>query len=108
MLSNDGTYEIYLIQFRTKNGSGIYKDKWSGISFDCEWLEKGTIRNKAWDDFNASGACWQQTGVHGTYDIDKALSVYGQLITKAEKNIIYDFRVVKVKINQKTEPLWGY
>ncbi len=103
MLSNDGRYEIYVVEFKVKD-----RNDWRRISYDVAWVPTEIYKKnaKAWDAFGASSECWQQTGVHGTYDVEDALKVYINLKQHALPNKNYDYRVMKVVICQESTCLW--
>ena len=83
MIRNDGKYEIYKLQHL-----------WEGRT---EWV--GSIENEEF--FTTSGDCWQKTGIHGTFDFDKARKVFGDVVSRLDKK--REFRLVKVTISQSTE-----
>lgn len=84
MIWRDGNYNIYKIQHLQSDG------EWVGSSFDAFGTPKG---------FNASGDCWQTTGVHGTFDKDEAIDGAFWL---TRKHLNTKFRVILVEISQKT------
>jgi len=104
MLRQDGEYIIFIIQHK-------YKDKkvegWSN-SGDCgQFFPNGPFTEKEWrtkhkeiDYFNASGDCWQDTGVHGTYDLNEAFQLLVKVIQWAPE---HRFRIARIEIKQKTE-----
>lgn len=83
MIRNDGKYEIYRLQHLWN-----HRTKWVG-----------SIENEEF--FKASGECWQQTGIHGTFDFDEAKKAFEEVVSRLEKN--RKFRLVKVTISQSTE-----
>ena len=103
MLRNDGKYEIYIMEFSLKN-----KRDWHAISFDVAWVPTDIRLKKitAWEAFEASGKCWQETGVHGTYDVEDAMRLLVSLKKDAFKKDEYDFRVVKKTIWQESETVY--
>lgn len=80
MLSKDGNYFIYLIE-HTYNNS--------------DWFR--SIENEQY--FNASNKCWQETGIHGTFDFDEALKYYDIIRSKPDENN-RKFRLVCIRIEQ--------
>lgn len=112
MLHNDGKFEIYIIQHNYER-KGIWN-----YSGDCgQWIahaaEKVTktyaekckfINNhkKLMNPLTACGSCWQQTGVHGTYNYDEAVDL-AKFISKYNQD--HGFRVCKLNIEQKRVPL---
>jgi len=91
LLRNDGEYKIYVIEKWFPTGvTGRKEDaEWSGVNFD-EHLA----------GFSASGPCWQETAVHGTYDFDEAVSGLNQVALEhpGEK-----FRLRLVTVSQHAE-----
>lgn len=85
MLKTEGKFKIYRIEH-----------KWMGRD---NWVT--SIENEKY--FNASGICWQQTGVHGTYDIEEAKEVFGKCVAQLDKN--RKFRLVCFTIEQSKEVL---
>lgn len=100
MLRTDGKFEIYVLEFRSKKE----REVWHSISFDVAWVPSEFYKKEVWDEFSASGKCWQETGVHGTYDVEVAIKLYVTLIQHSIKD--YIFRVVKKTIRQESEILW--
>lgn len=107
MLSNDGKYEIYIIQHRK-----ITKEQreWDN-SGGCEQLIPKEIIKEQYDElfysdnapfkpFSANGSCWQKTGVHGSFKERNAEIIMNHLISW---NPNHEFRICKVTIEQKTE-----
>ena len=106
MLRNDGKYEIFVIEFASKE---YHPDKWHPINWDCLWVKAEHMtpaKQKNFEAFSASGQCWQETGVHGTYDIEDALSVYLMLKMHSIKKDEYIFRVMKKSIWQESSVMW--
>jgi len=75
-MRQDGTYEIYHIQVQVTG-------KWGFASLDHFGYP---------EDFNASGECWQKTGVHGVFDL--AVAERG-LKWMLKKHPTEKFRLVK-------------
>lgn len=102
MLRNDGRYVFYILEFKTSDGV------WRQLSFDASWFDLSVMRdpkNKAmWDDFSSSGQCWQDTGVHGTYELEFAIKLY--CLLRENKQNYYTFRVNKKTIDQASDILW--
>lgn len=101
MLFNDGKYEIFIIEAKKDND-------WFQISFDggFKWGKRwyGHCKEfEPYESFSASGKCWQETGIHATYDLEKAIKLYLILM---ENNPDYMFRVNKKTIWQDSEILW--
>ena len=93
MLRNDGKYEIFVIEAKSKEGD------WFKYNMDfCAYPE-----GQPYNDFSSSGQCWQETGVHGTYDVEIALKMF-LLLQKIKPE--YRFRINKYTIQQESEPLW--
>lgn len=102
MIRSDGRFTIFIIEFEYTN-----KTQWAQISFDVSWVAPDLYakHENIWNDFSSSGDCWQQTGVHGTFDVEKAIKLY--LLLKDHSIEKYKFRVKKVTIWQESEILWG-
>lgn len=92
MLRNDGLYTIFCIQHYVpeygKPGA------WVGSNLDHFHYPEG---------FNASGECWQQTGVTGTFDQVEAIAGWKWLREKWPET---QFRVVCVTASQHTRVEW--
>jgi len=106
MIRNDGEYTIYIIQHKYKDP----KDENWYNSGSCDAFIKVETR-KQWDkivynepfrSIHASGDCWQETGIQGTYDFDKAQQV---MIQVAQWNPGREFRVAQLNIKQETTQL---
>lgn len=108
MLPQDGEYHIWLVQFVTDEA----QDKWSNAASFLEQLPSllsavtppmsSNDRAKSLrilNSFSASGPCWQETRVHGSYvscDATIAMTLCSQFFPDEK------FRVVCVDISQKT------
>jgi hypothetical protein len=103
MLRTDGKYEIYTLEFNVKG-----EDKWHTLSFDAAWVtdELYKSKEKVWAEFSACGQCWQETGVHGTYDVEIAIKLYVLLKQHSLQKEKYMYRVTKKTIRQESEVLW--
>lgn len=101
MLRNDGKYEIFIIEFK---GMG---EKWCQLNFDAAWFnpEMHESQRDLLQDFSANGQCWQETGVNGTYDVEKAIKLYCLLRQHSTKKE-YIYRVNKKTITQTSDILW--
>ena len=85
LLRNDGKYVIYIIQHKQK---------------DCRWVQSSFDAFGTPDiAFSASGDCWQQTGVHGTFNLSIAEHALAMI---RMKHMITQFRLAKVEITQET------
>jgi hypothetical protein len=85
MLRKDGKYQVFMIQHQQPKGN------WCFSSFDYF----GTPNR----GFSASGACWQETGIRGTFDDIEARDGLAWI---REKHAEHKFRVVRLIITQKT------
>jgi hypothetical protein len=83
----DGTYVIYRIQHQCLDGT------WIMSSLDMFGSPVG---------FTASAACWQQTGVRGTFDQEIAMA---GLVWMRFRHPDTKFQLVRQSICQATEPL---
>jgi len=114
MLRRDGNYRIYIIKHLWKDNP---KNEWSN-SGDCgQWFAKAFPANmdkrdkfyKKYKDifnpFQASGECWQMTGVHGSFVKADALIIIDKI---SEWNPVHRFRVCAVDIKQKTEHIMEF
>jgi hypothetical protein len=104
MLPNDGRFEIFTIEFADKE-----RKEWNEINFDSAWVspEYYVSKKDVWYEFSASGKCWQETGVNGTFNVEIALKLYNLLNKESIKKEKYLFRVVKTTIWQESEVLWS-
>lgn len=84
MIRTEGKFSIYRIEHQWENKS--------------EWTS--SIENEQY--FRSSGECWQQTGVHGTYDLEEAKQVFGKVAQSDKRR---KFRLVCVTIEQSKEVL---
>jgi hypothetical protein len=87
MVRTDGKYQIYRIQHRQTDG------EWKYSSFDHFGTPAG---------MGASDACWQETGVLGTYDAETARK---GLLWLRKRHPGATFRMVMVQIMQMTWPV---
>lgn len=101
MLRNDGKYEIFIIEFKGSD------DSWRQLNFDARWFPDEIYESKGdlLNDFKASGKCWQETGVNGTYDLENAIKLYCLLRQHSTKK--YSYRVNKKTIWQESDILWS-
>lgn len=104
MIRNDGDYKIYMIQHRYEK-----KGRWAGtgdvlfanVPAKFRFASIHPLAHRSpFVQFAASGECWQQTGTHGTFDREVAIKM---LELVAKYNPEHSFRVVLVRISQKTE-----
>lgn len=114
MLRHDGYYVFYFVQFKDARG------RWCTASYDSLFAGRvpaairvfGTVGGthaEPFRSFSASGDCWQQIGVHATFDYNRAVEMCALL---AEYNTDTDFRVVRATVEQDVTPveemeLWG-
>lgn len=118
MIRYDGSYVIYYVEFKPKdNDATIWWDSasWWDISgsgiiskvpSELRWVNPPGWDGKALDpfeSFSSNGDCWQQTGIHGSFDKKYAFDL---------KNILeqhwydkYLFRVMQLNITQERIPL---
>jgi hypothetical protein len=103
MLRNDGKYELFILE--AKKDTDWFRISFDGgFKFGKRWYEDGSGKEfEPYESFSASGKCWQETGEHATYDVEKAIKLYLILM---ENNPDYMFRVVKKTIWQDSEVLW--
>lgn len=96
MVRNDGFYTIYILQHETVDGK-----EWNNSGDGEQWCRgRGDFREEPRRSFNALGECWQQTGVHGTYDRKIALRM---MILAACEHPKRKFRITRVSISQKSD-----
>lgn len=101
MVRNDGDFVIYVIKHRKNN------DEWTLSSMDSFDFAGAVWQNHGgWNyprrEFSASGDCWQQTGITGTFKRDAALAA---LSAVSEANPDYEFGIFEVKISQHSRPI---
>ena len=85
MVRTDGKYQIFKIEHQW-NGSA----KWSS-----------SIENVS--EFPPTSDCWQQTGVHGTFDLEEAKDSFKKIVSIP--NEVRKFRLVRVTIEQVKEEI---
>lgn len=67
------------------------------------WKDRRTGKHKQpFHDFTASGDCWQQHGLHGSFDESRAMRL-AELLSKYNPD--YRFRVVEHRVMQKRTEL---
>jgi hypothetical protein len=88
----DGNITVYLLQIK------LNPKVWSTISFD--YFGYPSIKGyDAKEGFSASGDCWQQTQIQGTFNIKYGLA---SLRMMSEKYTSYTWRLVEQTISSKT------
>ena len=99
MLPNDGSFTIFCVEYQWKK-----KGKWSGAG-DCDNFLADIprkYRGNPYGALTACGRCWQETCIHGTYNLPTA----NRMVRKLRKHTSeHKFRVVKVRISQETIPI---
>jgi len=96
MISNDGYYTFYRIQHKTDEKGYVFSDlDYFGYGDHLKDFDKGV-------GFNASGDCWQTTGVNGTFERSAARRLKRHLDRKWPKE---RFRIVQIFIRQTTKPI---
>lgn len=104
MLRNDGKYEIYILEFSNDSKDFHQVSFDGGFVYGKRWYADGSGKeHEPHQSFSASGKCWQETGIHGTYDVETAIKLYCILM---QNNPKYMFRVIKKTISQESEILW--
>lgn len=88
-IRGDGSVLFYRIQHKVSDDPDG-TERWVNSSHDHFGYPTG---------FNASGVCWQRTGIHGTFDDIEARN---GLTWMRERNATMAFRAVKVMVHQKT------
>ncbi len=86
MIRNDGTFRIYCIQHEQ-----LHNGAWLHSSVDYFGCPEG---------FNASGKCWQRTGVHGVFNLKQARLGLAWIQARWPGR---SFRLVRITITQTTE-----
>lgn len=86
-MDSDGEYVIFTLQ---------YWDEKDGV-----WADAGLGSFGHPEGFNASGECWQRTGVHGTFDEGQALDG----AVKLQRRHGIPFRVQVLEVSQRRYPL---
>lgn len=111
MLRNDGDFDIYVLQHKYQK-----KGKWThsgeGGSFaaniSARYRHNYNDSNQyigskyPFDEFTASGDCWQWLGIHGTFKSEAAICFLQEI---ARHNPLHSFRIVKVRLVQHTEQI---
>lgn len=104
MLRNDGKYEIFILEAKKDSGECWFATDGGGFKCRKRWHKDGSGKEyEPYESFSASGKCWQETGVHATYDVEQAIKLYHIMV---EDNPEYIFRVIKKTICQDSEVLW--
>lgn len=100
MIRNDGDYTIFILQFwadiHGQHGRGA---DWHYAGDGGRWCGKENHEKEPRRSFNASGSCWQQTGIHGTYDYETA---HAFLLMCAKASPDRKFRIARLEIFQRT------
>lgn len=96
LLRTDGEFTIYLLQHKYKK-----KGSWTDSSLDFFHLGQPAYEGLK-RPFSASGECWQQTGVCGTYGRGEALAFCAAI---AAKYTDHKFRIACVHVVQHTRPV---
>jgi hypothetical protein len=91
MIDKNGTFTFYKIQHLQKDGKWVY----SNFDYFCNGLKL----NEPYRSFTAIGKCWQEIGEQGCYNLSTGL-LFLEQISQAWSN--YQFRLVKIRITQKT------
>lgn len=91
MIPYDGTYTMYCLEHFYK------EEEWMGVSFD--------VFGTPHEAFSAGGRCWQETRVHGAYDLEDAVE---GLRTIERQHPECEFRLVKITLSRKTEEVDTY
>ena len=100
MIRVDGKFIIYIIKYSWQR-----QDEWIYVG-DCgQWYRtkdskiQRTMFKKRQEPFMASGDCWQETGIHGTYDKLEAFD-FKSLIEMSWPE--HEFDVFELNIEQET------
>lgn len=91
---------IYQIQFRASDA------RWYTCADHILDDNPTRLGDKPWsctNGFHASGECWQETGIHGTYDLEYARRCLKRVRERDDKG--WTFRIVRRRIVQKIEAL---
>ena len=104
MLKQDGKYQIYIIQHQ-------YNKEGNWCNSDIDTFEPNSLKRwkdgkelEPWCHLSANGTCWQETGIHGTFDIDDARKM---ILLLKKHNEQHNFRVVRVDIWQDSFVVWS-
>jgi len=96
MVRNDGDYTIYILEYWGNIGR---KDEWL-YAGDGDQFTKGEDHFKEpFRSFGACGECWQETGIHGTYDKQTAFELLVKVAAHTPNRV---FRIAELKISQTT------
>lgn len=115
LLRNDGEYSFFIIQFYCPR-TEYQKSRWSSAGACSYWTANVPIKlrwtnhkgynnrkhKEPFNDFSACGKLWQMTGIHGTFDIKKAI-LMKHLLQKYNSN--HKFRIAEVKVSQFVKPI---
>lgn len=99
-----GKFKYYTLQFKDECGdwNNLTPDSWkfahNVYSPDKGWINPETGLPGSRQPFNASGDCWQQTGVHGCLRVKELIAAVSDL---AEANPEFVFRGVVNEIEFK-------
>ena len=110
MLRNDGNYFIYIIKHLYKRK---IRGRWANSGDCAQWLAGKAMSipflkynefyksyKHTFNPLTASGECWQETGVHGTYIRKEAIDVFSLV---SEWFPEHKFKICSVLIKQKTK-----
>lgn len=103
MLSADGTYAIYKVQFR-KSPQDDWRtydtDNLRGSESRPRWVNG--VEQNPYHEFSINAQCWKKTSQRGTFDMSSAIDMMG---IAAMSHPTWTFRVVRVDITQATTPI---
>lgn len=105
---HDGEWTVFRVEFLSKDGN------WCDASDNSYFLVNVPARIRSdehhrskapFQDFCASGECWQRIGLHATFDEEKAFRL-AELLSKYNPGT--RFRVVKHICSQQREELGSF
>ena len=118
MLRKDGIYNIFQIEVLYKDGKSWHDGTGMpegsiGEKSEGAIVIKGLKHNgqtggylgtcaKEYREFTACGDCWQETGVHGTYNMNSAIHL---MHAAAECNPGRTFRIISLTLTQVTNAI---
>lgn len=101
MLRKDGTWTFYFLQHLYDRKG----DEWSFTSVGAFWedlpREHHDEARRLSEPFQATGKCWQQIGIHGSYDPKDALMLAAFMAKHHKK---HQFRVAEANVVQSRTP----
>jgi hypothetical protein len=108
LLRQDGAYTLYRVEVQWRDGWGSISDNLIAkvpVELRSEDFHTKNYTGRElepFQSFSASGECWQKTGIHGTFDKDKAVKMKDLLAASIPE---CKFRVVQHTVIQHRIPI---